>query len=294
MSEGKDLHSANPQDEDPELDDLLDDVLDDFSAPTSSSAPKKPAASTATTVEQTGDDEDLDAMLDDDFAQQLAAGMEELMSGAGEGQDEFKDTFEKIWKSFENTSLDDPATSAPEGPVDPETKKTFQETIAQTMNKLKNSSDKVETDLSEEPDDAFMQEMMKQMESLADNGDFQNMLEGMMGQLMSKDLLYEPMKDLAAKYPDWLEKNKDKTPPAEYEKYEKQYEYVKQIVTRYEDPNFDEKDEKQANEVVDLMQKMQELGQPPAEMMDEMAPGMNLGPDGMPDMSKLNEQCSIM
>lgn len=118
--------------------------MDDFSAPTSSSATKKPAAATATTVEQAGDDEDLDAMLDDDFAQQLAAGMEELMSGAGEGQDEFKDTFEKIWKSFENTSLDDPATSAPEGPVDPETKKTFQETIAQTMNKLKTSSDKVE------------------------------------------------------------------------------------------------------------------------------------------------------
>lgn len=44
-----------------------------------------------------------------------------------------------------------------------------------------------------------MQEMMRQMESLADNGDFQNMLEGMMSQLMSKDLLYEPMKDLASK-----------------------------------------------------------------------------------------------
>jgi peroxin-19 len=88
--------------------------------------------------------QDLDAMLDDDFAKQLAAGMEELMGEAGEGQDEFKDTFEKIWKSFENTSLEDPTTSAPEGPVDPETKKTFQETIAQTMNKLKNSSDKVE------------------------------------------------------------------------------------------------------------------------------------------------------
>jgi peroxin-19 len=48
-----------------------------------------------------------------------------------------------------------------------------------------------------------MQEMMKQMESLADNGDFQNMLEGMMSQLMSKDLLYEPMKDLAAKVSGW-------------------------------------------------------------------------------------------
>jgi peroxin-19 len=44
-----------------------------------------------------------------------------------------------------------------------------------------------------------MQEMMRQMEGLADNSEFQGMLEGMMSQLMSKELLYEPMKDLAAK-----------------------------------------------------------------------------------------------
>ncbi|KAI9282375.1 Pex19 protein [Umbelopsis sp. AD052] len=277
--------------EDPELDDLLDDVLDDFNAPSAPSKAKAPVAP-ATTVSE--DDDNLDSVLDDDFAKQLAAGMEELMGG--EGQDEFKDTFEKIWKSFESTSLEDVA--APEGassaPVDPESKKSFQETIAQTMNKLRDSSDKVETDLSEESEDAFMQEMMRQMEGMADNSEFQNMLEGMMSQLMSKELLYEPMKDLATKYPDWLEKNKDTTPKDEYEKYEQQYNYVKQIVAKYEDPKFDEKDEKQATEVVDLMQKMQELGQPPSEMMDEMAPGMNLGPEGMPDMSKLNEQCSIM
>lgn len=50
-----------------------------------------------------------------------------------------------------------------------------------------------------------MQEMMRQMEGLADNSDFQNMLEGMMSQLMSKELLYEPMKDLAAKVSDELQ-----------------------------------------------------------------------------------------
>ncbi|KAI8579683.1 hypothetical protein K450DRAFT_56970 [Umbelopsis ramanniana AG] len=182
--------------------------------------------------------------------------MEELMGG--EGQDEFKDTFEKIWKSFESTSLEDVAApeAASSAPLDPESKKSFQETIAQTMNKLRDSSDKVETDLSEESEDAFMQEMMRQMEGLADNSDFQNMLEGMMSQLMSKELLYEPMKDLAAKYPDWLDKNKDTTPKDEYEKYKQQHEYVKQIVAKYEDPSFDEKDEKQATEVVDLMQKV--------------------------------------
>jgi peroxin-19 len=86
-----------------------------------------------------------------------------------------------------------------------------------------------------------MQEMMRQMESLTDNGDFQNMLEGMMSQLMSKDLLYEPMKDLAAKVSD-----SDDDPCCR----------IPKINCNPRDP-FDEKDEKQANEVVDLMQKVE-------------------------------------
>jgi len=47
-------------------------------------------------------------------------------------------------------------------------------------------------------DDA-MAEMMKQMESMVDSAEFNTALEGMMEQLMSKDILYEPMKDLADK-----------------------------------------------------------------------------------------------
>lgn len=35
---------------------------------------------------------------------------------------------------------------------------------------------------------------------------------------------------------------------------------------------------------------MQDLGQPPASMMEEIAPGMKLGEGGMPDM----ENCNIM
>lgn len=46
-----------------------------------------------------------------------------------------------------------------------------------------------------------MAEMMKQMEGMAEGGDFQNVLEGMMEQLMSKDILYEPMLDLQNKVP---------------------------------------------------------------------------------------------
>lgn len=139
-----------------------------------------------------------------------------------------------------------------------------------------------------------MAELMKQMESLADNGEFEGVLEGMMSQLMSKDLLYEPMKDLARKYPDWLEKNKEKTKPGEYESYQKQYGICQQIVATYEAPDFDEKNETQGKKITDLMTKMQELGQPPAELLDEMAPGMNFGnPNAVPDMKDL-ENCNIM
>ena len=37
------------------------------------------------------------------------------------------------------------------------------------------------------------------MEGLTSNGEFDNVLEGMMEQLMSKEMLYEPMKDLIEK-----------------------------------------------------------------------------------------------
>lgn len=139
-----------------------------------------------------------------------------------------------------------------------------------------------------------MAELMKQMESLADNGEFEGVLEGMMSQLMSKELLYEPMKDLADKYPAWLEKNKTTTDKAEYEKYKQQHAICTQIVNKYEAADFDEKNEEQAKEIMDLMTKMQDLGQPPAELLDEMAPGMNFGnPESMPDMKDL-ENCNIM
>ena len=148
--------------------------------------------------------------------------------------------------------------------------------------------------MAEESEDAFMAELMKQMESLADNGEFEGVLEGMMSQLMSKDLLYEPMKDLSQKYPAWLETHEATTEKAELEKYRQQYTICQQIVAKYEASDFDEKNEAQSKEIMDLMTKMQELGQPPAELLDEMAPGMNFGnPESMPDMKDL-ENCTIM
>ncbi|KAI7896491.1 Pex19 protein family-domain-containing protein [Mucor mucedo] len=302
----KDLSNKNTQlqDDDSDFDDLLDDVLDDMVAPEPKAQQvqaKKETQSTAPIYDDDPAVPSLTDMLDsDDFAKQLAANMEQLMGqmgGADIGKpDDMNKAFEQVWASFDgntaaNTSVPTAAPSTREVPKVPQS---FQDTIGQTMNKLKDSSKEIKTSINEESEDAFMAELMKQMESLADNGEFEGVLEGMMSQLMSKELLYEPMKDLSQKYPAWLKEHKDTADKADYEKYTQQHAICQQIVAKYEAPDFDEKNEVQGKKIMDLMTKMQDLGQPPAELLDEMAPGMNFGnPEGMPDMKDM-ENCNIM
>src|SRR5262245_26439821 len=60
------------------------------------------------------------------------------------------------------------------------------------------------------------------------------MVEGMMKQLISKDVLYEPMKEMYEKYPKWLATNKSKLSPNEYQNYVKQFGYIEQIMYIYD------------------------------------------------------------
>lgn len=112
---------------------------------------KKETVTTKTTCEDDPAEQSLDDMLDnDDFAKQLAAGMEQLMGqmgnlgGDGETNDDMKEAFEKVWASFDNeasTSATPPAAATREVPKVPQS---FQETIGKTMNKLKDSSKEID------------------------------------------------------------------------------------------------------------------------------------------------------
>ena len=48
-------------------------------------------------------------------------------------------------------------------------------------------------------EEEVMAKMMKELEGLMETGDFENMFSGMMEQLVSRDLLYEPLNDLSLK-----------------------------------------------------------------------------------------------
>lgn len=92
------------------------------------------------------------------------------------------------------------------------------------------------------------------------------LVESIMRQLLSKDVLYEPMKEIGEQYPPWLSKNKDALEPDEYGRYEKQYVYVQKICGLYEN------DPDNYSGLMCLLQEMQQCGQPPQEIIDQVGP----------------------
>ncbi|EFN51810.1 hypothetical protein CHLNCDRAFT_54884 [Chlorella variabilis] len=90
-----------------------------------------------------------------------------------------------------------------------------------------------------------------------------SLVDTIMQQLLSKE-------DIGERYPSWLAANRDKLTQDEYQRYEKQHGFIRAICAMYE------------STPADFAQLMQQCGQPPQEIVDELAPGMQFGPDGLP------------
>lgn len=96
--------------------------------------------------------------------------------------------------------------------------------------------------------------------------------------MLSKEYLYEPMKEISEKYPEWMEKNKDKHSEAEMKQYGMQHKCFIRICEAFdEDPENNSK-------VMELMTEMQMYGQPPAELVEDMGGEGLPGMGGMPGM----------
>jgi len=134
---------------------------------------------------------------------------------------------------------------------------------------------------AEQMGEEIMQQMMKQFEQMGNKEDFQQVIDGMMNQMLSKEVMYTPFKQVCEKYPAWLADNESSLSKGDYERYGKQYQYYQRIVALYEtEPD-------NVARVSELLQDMQEFGQPPAELIKELAPGLEMSPDGVPIMPGL-------
>jgi len=322
---GKPTTPPQVKDEEEDLDDL-DDLLDQFTpAPSAVPPTSKPTPSSATEASgstSTSEPAQTDA-FSEDFEAALAREMEAMMrgtEGGGGSAEEMAAAWQKmligdlegtnpqedlgeIFKSLgaasgptpgaPSSSTGQPATKASDEDGDEAAEPEFQRTIRQAMDKLK-TSDANAREGSNEADS--LAQLLKSLGEMGEGAEgdgaegLQGMIEGMMGQLMGKEILYEPLQELDTKFPGYFDEHPD-LPEDDKKRYKKQQELVKKILAVFERPGYTDEDAAASKEVLELMNQMQELGSPPTEIMGEVPPGFDFGTEGgkIPDM----ENCVI-
>lgn len=286
---------------DPEEDDLsdLDDVLDEFT-PKSTSKPAAPAPASSGPGRPPVPAAEMDpaeALVDDtvDFEKELQKQMEALL-----GQEGFPKEFQDLMKEMGNAVGEDPlgagtsakpaaaaSSSKPGGESAAKGDATFQESIRKTMERMRESGDAAGAAAAASSEDDILAQMLKEMESGNFGGegsdeDFSKILMGMMEQLTNKEILYEPMKELNDKFPDWMEKNKGKVEADDWKRYEEQQVLVKEIVGRFEKKGYSDENTQDREYIVERMQKMQNAGSPPPDLVGDM----NAAQEALQDMDQ--------
>ncbi|KIK62347.1 hypothetical protein GYMLUDRAFT_41763 [Collybiopsis luxurians FD-317 M1] len=261
-------------------------------------------------VVEENENEELKAALSDEFTRELVKNMQDLMkeltagsqrpedvieqgSEQGDDKDKEKET-ERLMKAAWEAMLIEGMNGATEPEAASSSSTTekgkasdFQTKIKQTMDKLKES----ETNLQNQSSTSgagteSIQSLLNSLKDLGldgegneeDEAELAGFLENMMGQLMGKEVLYEPLKELNDKFPTYLANPPSDLSPTDKTRYEKQYEYVGKIMKIFEDPGYDENDQETGAKVAELMGEMQNYGAPPESIMGPMPP--ELGPDG--------------
>lgn len=209
-----------------------------------------------------------EGVTDDDFAKQLQAGMADLL-GELETSPDMQAQFEQMMKELSGaptageTAKDvkgSDSKSVPSGTASADAN--FQATIEKTMERMRLSGDNATAAAASSDTDDFMAEMMKAMQGSGLDGgegseeDFSKMIMGMMEQLTNKEILYEPMKELDDKFPDWLEKNGAKTKEDDLKRYKEQKVYVREIVSKFEEKTYADSNAADREYIVERMQKV--------------------------------------
>ncbi|CAF0910965.1 unnamed protein product [Didymodactylos carnosus] len=93
-------------------------------------------------------------------------------------------------------------------------------------------------------------------------------LNSFMTSILSKDVMLPACQAVAESYDDWLNKNKSTLKESDYERYQKQYDTVKEICQEYESSAANNSDDKtQLQRVLHKFQQLQTYGDPPNELM---------------------------
>ncbi|XP_050358615.1 peroxisomal biogenesis factor 19 [Nymphalis io] len=290
MSENKDVPQS---DVDPELDDLMESALQDMTKKVNQSS--QPEGSVAA-----------QNMWSEDFIKEAAAQFESNMAsilGGFSGVPEDQITQEQIAQTFSKMAeaaarVLNPTTEggqnepAPSDPVVQEKIDEVSAAISQTLQNLNTNTETLQTPFSEQ-DLANMFSNFNVNDGNQDANMFAPFMQGMMQSLLSKEVLYPSLKELLDKYPAWLAENKGKVEQSEYERFEKQQSLMQKVCAALEPEQESDPEEvkmKRFETVLKLMQQIQDLGQPPTELVGDIS----VPPEGFMAPPNQDSQCSIM
>ncbi|XP_049536616.1 peroxisomal biogenesis factor 19 [Anopheles darlingi] len=285
---------------DQELDDLLDSALEDFSKHKDSSTQQasKSDGGAGGSSEQ-HDDPPTEQLWNEEFIDEQAKMFEKQMAalfGGGERVDS-----EQIALGFQRLAeaagmavrsegapttvgLDGPAGEAVGG-LDP----SISQSITDALKSMSEGRDNLQAPFS--PEDMANMFGNIDLNASGENNAFLPFMQNMMQSLLSAEVLLPSLRDLVEKYPKWLQDNAATVPKEDRERYEKQLVMMKDVCAELEQEKPDDSAEVKRERfrvVLEKMQAMQDLGQPPTDLIGDLGPG-NLNLPTL-DPSSFNEQ----
>ncbi|XP_056149181.1 peroxisomal biogenesis factor 19 [Lampris incognitus] len=281
--------------QDSDLDELLDSALDDFDK---TSAPPAPEAAAASPSAKSGaekpplleDSKFFENLFEGDIATQAKEEWEKAMAELAQEEPELLQHFQKL------------SEAAGKVGTDVASQQEFTSCLKETLSGLAKNADNLQSA------GLVGDDLVKALEGLGldesgegggDDGNILPIMQSIMQNLLSKEVLYPSLKEITAKYPNWLDANKSSLTPEDYQRYEQQAKIMGDICKQFEkEEEGGGHKESIFESILELMQQLQDLGQPPKELAGDTPPGLNF------DMESLNlpgvagagaaEQCSVM
>lgn len=241
------------------------------------------------------EDPPMETLWNDEFIAQQAKMFEKQMAEMfGSGDKEV--TPEQISLGFQRIAeaaamAVDPSNSQAAPQVDP----AFTQSISDVLKGLSEGQENLQQPFS--ADDIAGMFGNVNLNETGESNAFLPFMQGMMQSLLSAEVLLPSLKEIVSKYPAWLEENGSKITTEDKERYEGQLKLMQEVCGELEKEKADDSADVKKdrfNIVLDRMQKMQEMGQPPADLVGEGAENMIPNLEGAMGAMPNGEQCSVM
>lgn len=264
------------------LDDLLDSSLSDFDKPIPQTVHSKNEDTKASTSSKSSTAADAKSTLDSsEWTEEFNKVMENFLEGEPELK-EFKDFMGNL--QSQAGALNDPNNLA--------------ESFAETIKGLTEGAQNIPPPTPEEMASLFNNLNIPDVGNADGDAipDLMPLMHSVMQQLMSKELLYPSIKEITDKYPKWLEDNQASLDKEKYENYNQQLMFMKKVCDEFENDCDDSEDAKRTRfeRVLSLMQRIQNYGNPPKEILGDIERELPLDEHGNLQLPGMPQQCIVM